>query len=112
MPEDDEVVGEVTVGLPGSNDTPDGDDDMADNVDAGNLAVTMTALASEFGASAARRTQRADQTAADASAMWAISMQTPSQNAALALRTAQEAGSGRTRAETNRPNATAASGSD
>lgn len=87
-----------------------GDTEMANLVDEGNLAVAMTAMANGFGAAATRRNDRADQTAADASAMWAISMQTPSQNAALALRTATESGSGRTRAETNLPAATSASG--
>ena len=77
-------------------------------VDTGALSVAMTALASEFGASAARRTQRADQTGADASAMWSIAMTTPTQNSAMAYRTAVESGSGRTRAETNGPDATGA----
>ena len=95
---DESVVGEVIVGSPSSPETPLGDNQMADDhVDVGNLNVAMTAMAQEFGASASRRTQRADQTAADASAMWAISMQTPSQNAALALQTAKESGSGQTR---------------
>jgi hypothetical protein len=79
-------------------------------VDSGALSVAMTGMASEFGAAAARRTQRADQTAADASAMWSIAMTTPTQNSALALRTATESGSGRTRAETNAPNDTGAGG--
>jgi hypothetical protein len=67
----------------------------------GNLQVAMTAMANEFGASAARRTQRADQTAADASAMWSIAMTTPTVNAGLGFRTATESGSGRTRSEVN-----------
>lgn len=77
-------------------------------VDPGILSAALAGMASEFTASAARRTQRADQTAADASAMWSIAMTTPTQNAALALRTATESGSGRTRSETNEPYQTGA----
>jgi hypothetical protein len=74
----------------------------------GNLTVALTAMANEFGAAAARRTQRADQVGADASAMWSIAMTTPTMNASLGYRTAIESGSGRTRAETNAPDNTAA----
>ena len=66
--------------------------------EAGNMSVAHTAMANEFGASAARRTNRADQTSADASAMWSIAMTTPTTNAALAYRTATESGSGASRA--------------
>ena len=76
----------------------------------GNLQVAMSTLGVEATAASARRTTRADQTAADASAMWSIAMTTPTQNAALALRTASESGSGRTRAETNAPHETGAGG--
>ena len=82
---------------------------MADSVvDSAIISVALAGMASEFTASNARRTHRADQTAADASAMWAIAMTTPTQNNALSLRTATESGSGRTRAETNEPYATGA----
>jgi hypothetical protein len=97
--------------IPGDGiNTLEGDDNMAfpEVTEAGNLQVASTAMANEFGASAARRTQRADQTAADASAMWAIAMTTPTQNTALALRTATESGAGRTRLEANRPPETGA----
>lgn len=81
---------------------------MASVVDDGNLSVAMTAMANEFGASAARRSGRFDQLAGDSSAMWAIAMTTPTQNNSLALRTAAESGSGRTRLEANRPAETGA----
>lgn len=81
---------------------------MPSVVDEGNLAVAMTALANEFGASAARRASRADQLAGDSSAMWSIAMTTPTVNAGIGYRTAVESGSGRTRAETNRPHETSA----
>lgn len=81
---------------------------MANHVDEGNLNVAMTMMANQFSAGAARLTGRYDQLAADAASMWSIAMTTPTQHAALALRTAQEAGSGRTRAETNRPSETGA----
>lgn len=86
-------------------------DDMANAVDEGNLAIAMTAMANEFGAGAARRSNGADQLASDSQRMWSIAMTTPTQNAALALRTATESGSGRTRAETNRPGETSAAAS-
>lgn len=102
MPEPN-TPGDTFLDQPGEHPMPG-----VDVVDQSNLAVAMTGMANEFAASAARRTNRADQTGADSSAMWAISMQTPSQNAALALRTATESGSGRTRAETNQPDQTGA----
>ena len=71
---------------------------MPEYTETGNLTIAHTAMANEFGAAAARRTNRADQTAADASAMWSIAMTTPTQNSALALRTATESGSGAARA--------------
>ena len=67
-------------------------------------------MANEFGAAAARRTNRADQTAADASNMWSIAMTTPTQNSALALRTATESGSGAARATTGQVGTTAGGG--
>lgn len=81
---------------------------MASVVDDGILNVSLSGMAAEFASSNARRTQRADQLAGDSQAQWSIAMTTPTQQAALALRTAQEAGSGRTRAETNGPLNTAA----
>lgn len=41
--------------------------------------------------------------AAGAASMWQIALTSPTQNFALALQTAKEAGSGRTRLEANRP---------
>ena len=81
---------------------------MASNVDDGILSMALSGLATEMTACNARRTQRADQTAADASAMWAIAMTTPTVNAAMGYRTAVESGAGRTRAETNGPGETTA----
>lgn len=74
----------------------------------GNLSVAMTALANEFGAAAGRRAAAADQLASDSQRMWAIAMTTPTVNAGLGYRAATESGSGRTRAETNAPDNTAA----
>ena len=79
-----------------------------DLCEAGNLTVAMTAMANGFAASADRRTQRADQLAADSAAMWSVHLTTPTQSSAMAYRTAVESGSGRTRAETNNPAGTGA----
>ena len=76
---------------------------MPDHTDTGNMTVAMTAMANEFGASAARRTQRMDQLGADAAAMWSINMTTPSVMAAHGMRIAAESGAGRTRVEANTP---------
>jgi hypothetical protein len=92
---------------------------MPDVVDQSNLSVGLTAMANgmaganailsqAFAASAQRRTDSADQLAADSQRMWSIAMTTPTVNAALGFRTATESGSGRTRAETNRPEETSA----
>lgn len=66
----------------------------------------MTAMANEFGACAARRTQRFDQLGADAASMWAVALTSPTVSAGLGYRTAIESGSGRTRVEANRPHET------
>ena len=98
MPQDDDVI-TLTVRKK--------DEEMpADNTEQGNLTVALTGMAAEFGASAARRTQRADQTSADASALWTISMQSPPVMAAMGMRVAQESGAGRTRIEANSPGTT------
>ena len=76
----------------------------------GNLTVALTALANGFGASAQRRTDAADQLALDSQRMWAIAMTTPTVLAAKGIGVMTEAGSGRTRAETNNPGNTAAPG--
>lgn len=83
---------------------------MAETAEAGNMQVAMTGMANEFGASAARRSSRADQLSGDSQAMWSIAMTTPTVNAAMGFRTATESGSGRTRSETNAPHATGAGG--
>lgn len=87
----------------------------------GNLSVAFTAMANgmgnasalssqAFAASAHRRTDAADQLASDSQRMWSIAMTMPTVNAGLGYRTATEAGSGRTRAETNLPAASSAAG--
>ena len=66
----------------------------------------LGASVQEFQAINGRRVSRFDQLGADSAAMWAVALTTPTQNSALALRTATESGSGRTRAETNNPSET------
>ena len=87
----------------------------------GNLGVAHTAMSNAlanasglanqgFAASADRRTSRADQLSGDSQAMWAVALTSPTVMAGLGIRTAQESGSGRTRAETNAPHETGAGG--
>lgn len=84
--------------------------DMAteNSCDSGNQCVALTGMANGmsnvnqmlgmgFAASADRRTSRADQISGDTQAMWSIAMTTPTQNAAMAYRTATESGSGAAR---------------
>lgn len=86
---------------------------MADQLaEPGNLSVAMTILANGAAAGANRRTDSADQLAADSQRMWAIAMTTPTVLAAHGMRIADESGSGRTRAETNLPAATSAAGNE
>ena len=70
----------------------------------------ITGMSGEFAGAATMRTRRMDQLAEDASSMWSIAMTTPTVLAAKGIRTMDESGSGRTRAETNAPFATAAGG--
>lgn len=77
-------------------------------VDPGILSAALSVLAQESTAAAGRRISRSDQLSGDSQSMWSIAMTTPTQNAAFAYRTAAEAGAGRTRAETNRPEETSA----
>ena len=74
----------------------------------GNLAIAMTAMANEFGASAGRRSSRADQLSGDSQAMWSVALTSPTVMAAHGMRVAAEMGAGRTRLEANRPAATGA----
>jgi hypothetical protein len=86
-----------------------GDTAMAEQLsEPGNLAVAMTILANGASAGSNRRTDAADQLASDSQRMWSIAMTTPTVMAGLGYRTATEAGSGRTRAESNGPDNTAA----
>lgn len=61
------------------------------------MSLANQTLSAEFSASAARRTQRADQLSGDAQAMWSIAMTSPTVSSAMGLRTAQESGSGAAR---------------
>jgi hypothetical protein len=83
---------------------------MPAEAEANNMQVALTAMANEFGASAARRTQRADQLAGDSDRMWSIAATTPTNLAAHGMRIAAESGHGRTRVESNNPAATSGSG--
>lgn len=86
-----------------------GDEEMADQLaEPGNLAVAMTVLANGAAAGANRRTDGADQLSADSQRMWSIAMTTPTVMAAHGMQIAKESGSGRTRAESNGPDNTAA----
>jgi hypothetical protein len=91
------------------------------SVDATNAAIAATVMANGmanaatlanqgFAASGQRRTDAADQLAADSQRMWSIAMTSPTVMAAHGMRTASESGAGRTRAETNLPGATSAAG--
>lgn len=78
--------------------------------EAANIQTALTGMMNETGAASARRMNSADQLSSDSQRMWTIAMTTPTQFAALAQRVVGEAGSGRTRAETNNPGNTAAPG--
>lgn len=68
-----------------------------------NMSVALTAMAQEFGASAGRRVNAADQLSADSQRMWSIAMTSPTVMAAHGMRIASESGHGRTRVEANTP---------
>ena len=69
----------------------------------GNLGAAHTRMANTTAHVSEQSQMRHSAYMADAMAMWGINMTTPSQNSALALRTAQEAGSGATRVNANVP---------
>lgn len=81
---------------------------MPSLVDDSVQSTIVSTLSMEAGGAGATRVRRWDQLAADAASMWAVHLTTPTQSGALALQTASERGSGRTRAETNRPESTSA----
>jgi len=98
---------------------PAGDEAMAVEAEGTNAQVGFTSMANAlanagglanqgFAASAQRRTDAADQLAADSQRMWSIAMTSPTVMAAHGMRVANESGAGRTRAETTRPSATSA----
>jgi len=74
-----------------------------EHTESGNLQLAMSTLVQGFSAGAQRRSDRADQLAGDSAAMWSIAMTTPTVNAGLGFRTANESGAGRTRVEANTP---------
>ena len=81
---------------------------MASVVDDAIREAVIGGLAGAFTAGASRRTDRADQLSGDSQAMWSIAMTSPTIMAAAGIKTMSEAGSGRTRAETNNPAGTGA----
>lgn len=89
----------------------EGEDIMAEQIaEAGNVQIALTAMANhtaqstqEFGAASSARVRRADQIALDSSSMWAIAMTSPTVMTAQGIRMASEAGSGRSRVESNSP---------
>ena len=83
---------------------------MPSNADETVQATIITGLSGEFAGAAAMRTRRMDQLAEDAASMRSVAMTTPTELAAAGNRVMSEAGSARTRAETNNPGNTAAPG--
>jgi hypothetical protein len=65
-------------------------------------------MVAEMQAGAATRIRRSDQLALDAASVFTGALVSPTVSAGLGYRVATEAGSGRTRAETNRPSETSA----
>ena len=108
----------LTPGDPAGEDEAMADDAQAESVNAqtgftamANSMANASGLANQaFAASAQRRTDAADQLASDSQRMWSIAMTSPTVMAAHGMRVASEAGSGRTRAETNNPAPTSAAG--
>ena len=65
---------------------------MASLVDDAIQSGALSNLAAEQGAAGARRINRADQLAADAAAMWAVHLTTPTIFAGMGFRVAQQSG--------------------
>lgn len=99
---------DVTVDIPLPSEGGQPMADVEKLAEPGNLISAMTILANGAAAGANRRTDSADQLSGDTQRMWAIAMTTPTVMAAQGIRTMTESGSGRTRAETNRPSETSA----
>ena len=74
-----------------------------EHMESGSMELIASISAQQFASDTQRRTQRADQLAGDAAAMWAVALTTPTTSSAMAQRIATEAGSGRTRIESNSP---------
>ena len=74
-----------------------------EHMENGSMQLISTISAQQFASDTQRRTQRADQLSADSAAMWSLSLTTPTVNSAMGQRIATEAGSGRTRIESNSP---------
>lgn len=79
---------------------------LADNVQ----AAVMQGMSMEASGAAGTRVRRWDQLAADTASMWAGYLTTPTVLAGKGAQIMTEAGSGRTRAETNNPANTGAMG--
>lgn len=70
----------------------EGDVVMASLVDDSIQSGALSNLAAEQAAAASRRMGRADQLAADAAAMWAVALTTPTVYAGMGFRVAQQSG--------------------
>jgi len=80
----------------------------ASHVDSVAQQTIITGLSGEFAAAAGSRIRSFDILHHASTAMWTVALTMPTVNAGLGFRTAFESGSGRTRAETNKPEATSA----
>ena len=98
--------------MPDEEITLTGDENMANGAsdsgfpqysELGNLQGAMSAMVQGFSAAANRRVDRADQLSGDSSAMWSVALTSPTVMAAQGMRVASDAGSGRTRIESNSP---------
>jgi hypothetical protein len=90
-------------GEPGEPEEEDRNVAFPELAEMGNLQIAASVLVQGGAAAAARRIDRADQISGDSQSSWTIAMQMPTNNAALAMRTASESGGGSTRMERNPP---------
>ena len=81
----------------------EGEEEMAEHAESANKEVAMTILMQEATSLSGRRVARFDQLGADSSSMWALSLQTPTAQNAIALRHIGESGAGRSRVDANSP---------
>lgn len=109
---------DIPVVDPGDSSQPDnqGDETVAEIVandfpklmESGNLQLASSILGQSAAAAGGRRIDGADQLSRDSQSMWVNAFANPTNLMAKALQGMYESGSGRTRAETNNPNNTAA----